>query len=250
MPRRDKWMFMVLFLHIQPVNETDGVDTFSQREMRPIGCSTAPAPRPVTRWNEMSATINRSEIVLELFDAYYERVFAFARKSAGPAVAEDVTQEVFVRLLQHPRLEELTISISYLLKIAHNLLRRRHTRSTRLREILDDEIRPRELRRTTDFEPTRSSRFDDSTLDRAMERLSSDEQDAIRMIVCEGRSYTHAAQSMGVSVTTINNWKHRGLKKLRGHYDGEETTTSAASGGLHGRGFTRYSSTESMLKRA
>ena len=75
---------MVLFLHIQPVNETDGVDTFSQREMRPIGCSTAPAPRPVTRWNEMSATINRSEIVLELFDAYYERVFAFARKSAGP----------------------------------------------------------------------------------------------------------------------------------------------------------------------
>ena len=189
-------------------------------------------------------------MVLELFDAYYERVFAFARKSAGPAVAEDVTQEVFVRLLQHPRLEELTISISYLLKIAHNLLRRRHTRSTRLREILDDEIRPRELRRTSEFETPRSSRFDDSSLDRAMERLSSDEQDAIRMIVCEGRSYTHAAQSMGVSVTTINNWKHRGLKKLRGHFDGEEATVSAMPAAQRAGGFTRYSSTDRMLKRA
>ena len=198
----------------------------------------------------MNEAVSRSEIVLELFDAYYERVYAFARKSAGPAVAEDVTQEVFVRLLQHPRLEELTISISYLLKIAHNLLRRRHTRSTRLREILDDEIRPREQRRTTDFELSTPLRQDNSALDRAMERLSSDEQDAIRMIVCEGRSYTHAAQSLGVSVTTINNWKHRGLKKLRGHFDGEETATSAPVKGRFGRGFTPFSCSEPMLKRA
>ena len=35
------------------------------------------------------------------------------------------------------------------------------------------------------------------------------------MIVWEGKSYDHAAQSLEVSVTTINNWKHRGLAKLR-----------------------------------
>ncbi len=198
----------------------------------------------------MNETVSRSDMVLDLFDAYYERVFAFARKSAGPAVAEDVTQEVFVRLLQHPRLEELTISISYLLKIAHNLLRRPHTRSTRLREILDDEIRPRELRRTSDCEQPDAGRFDDSTLVRAMDRLSSDEQDAIRMIVCEGRSYTHAAQSLGVSVTTINNWKHRGLKKLRGHFDSEESSISVSDTAPHGRGFTRFNCSERMLKRA
>ena len=162
----------------------------------------------------------RTQIVLDLFDAYYDRVYAFARKSADAAVAEDVTQEAFTRLLQHPRLEELEISISYLLKIVHNLLRRRHSRSVRLREILDEEVTPRERRRNGEdpllFDrPTGETLADLGSLDRAFSRLSDDERDALRLIVCEGRSYADAARSLGVSVTTINNWKHRGLGKLR-----------------------------------
>ena len=171
----------------------------------------------------MSIAIERSEQVLELFDKYYDRVYAFARKSAGPTVAEDVAQEVFVRLMQHPRLEELTISISYLLKIAHNLLRRRHTRGTRLREILDDEVRPREINRMSFTHASQARDGRGELVAEALNQLSSEEQDAIRMIVCEGRSYAHAANSLGVSVTTINNWKHRGLKKLRGHVYRDET---------------------------
>jgi RNA polymerase sigma factor (sigma-70 family) len=49
----------------------------------------------------------------------------------------------------------------------------------------------------------------------AINELTSDEQDAVRLIICEGKSYEHAAESLNVSVTTINNWKHRGLSKLR-----------------------------------
>ena len=52
-------------------------------------------------------------------------------------------------------------------------------------------------------------------LETALGLLAKDEQDAIRMIVCEGKSYQHAAEALGVSVTTINNWKHRGIVKLR-----------------------------------
>jgi hypothetical protein len=77
--------------------------------------------------------------------------------------------------------------------------------------------------------------------------LSSDEHSAVRLIVCEGRSYQHAAQSLGVTVTTINNWKHRGLTKMRrylaeaerggcaGHHalpDAHEDPTSAERVGL------------------
>ena len=96
---------------------------------------------------------DRADIVLELFEAYHDRVYAFARKSAEPAVAEDATQEAFVRLLQHPRLEELEISISYILKIVHNILRRRFTRSVRLREIVDENIKPRIRQREEDSSP-------------------------------------------------------------------------------------------------
>ena len=52
-------------------------------------------------------------------------------------------------------------------------------------------------------------------LDDAMDQLSMDERDAIRMIIQDGKSYTHAAEALGVTVTTINNWKHRGLAKLK-----------------------------------
>ena len=87
-------------------------------------------------------------------------------------------------------------------------------------QILDEEVTPRERRRNEEdpllFErPTGETLADLGSLDRAFSRLSDDERDALRLIVCEGRSYAHAARSLGVSVTTINNWKHRGLGKLR-----------------------------------
>lgn len=174
-----------------------------------------------------TASARRTQIVLDLFDAYYDRVYAFARKSATAAIAEDATQEAFVRLLQHPRLEELEISISYLLKIVHNILRRRHSRSVRLREILDEEVTPREQRRhgsdSLIFDrPSGDTLADLGSLERAFSRLNDDERDALRLIVCEGCSYAHAARSLGVSVTTINNWKHRGLGKLRRHLQAEQ----------------------------
>lgn len=169
---------------------------------------------------------DRAEIVLDLFEMYHDRVYAFARKSAEPAVAEDATQEAFVRLLQHPRLEELDISISYLLKIVHNILRRRFTRSVRLREIVEEKIKPRIRQNEEDSSPQPLRVAEDLTnlgqVEQAFGRLSPDERDALRMIVCEGKSYAHAARSLGVSVTTINNWKHRGLSKLRGQLESED----------------------------
>ncbi|MAC20204.1 MAG: hypothetical protein CMJ23_11115 [Phycisphaerae bacterium] len=187
-------------------------------------------------------TINekRSDIVLDLFDRYYERVYAFARKSADTAVAEDATQEAFVRLLQHPRLEELEISISYLLKIVHNILRRRHTRASRLREILDEEVVPRNQYRARGDallydRPDSETVAGIDSLDRAFSRLGTDERDAVRLIVCEGRSYAEAAKSLGVSVTTINNWKHRGLEKLRKQLSAEKVLGSAFLAEVPGR---------------
>jgi RNA polymerase sigma-70 factor (ECF subfamily) len=166
----------------------------------------------------MAATTERATLVLDLFDRYYERVYAFLRKSTTPDVAEDLSQEVFLRLLQHPDLERLTISISYLLKIAHNLLRRRYARATRLRELLEERAQADD---TLDAQTPGARRKNPERevgpdiLETALGLLGKDEQDAIRLIVCEGKSYQHAAEALGVSVTTINNWKHRGIVKLR-----------------------------------
>ncbi len=176
----------------------------------------------------MVVSQQRTSLVLGLFDSYYERVYAFLRKSTTPDVAEDLAQEVFLRLMQHPELERLEISISYLLKIAHNLLRRRFSRASRLRELLEERVRrdggDPELG-TGDVEPEPLG-LTDGVLETALGLLGRDEQDAIRLIVCEGKSYQHAAEALGVSVTTINNWKHRGIVKLRKYIEeaGEATT--------------------------
>lgn len=178
----------------------------------------------------MAATTERATLVLDLFDRYYERVYAFLRKSTTPDVAEDLAQEVFLRLLQHPDLERLTLSISYLLKIAHNLLRRRYARAARLRELLEERVHQDPTLDT--FTPGGTRRPDErdispDILETALGLLGKDEQDAIRLIVCEGKSYQHAAEALGVSVTTINNWKHRGIVKLRSLIAGQDAPEEA-----------------------
>ncbi|MEE2680765.1 MAG: RNA polymerase sigma factor [Planctomycetota bacterium] len=167
----------------------------------------------------MNPEENRADFVLRLFDAYYNRVYAFTRRCTTTDVAEDVTQEVFVRLLQHPRLEQLDLSVSYLIKVAHNLLRRRHARGSRLRELLDTAVRDELVQRHGRPEQPRRDHtpqgYDSIDLEQAMSGLTNDEQQALKLIVQEGCSYQHAANALGVTVTTINNWKHRGLSKLR-----------------------------------
>jgi RNA polymerase sigma factor (sigma-70 family) len=183
----------------------------------------------------MAATTERATLVLDLFDRYYERVYAFLRKSTTPDVAEDLAQEVFLRLLQHPELERLTISISYLLKIAHNLLRRRYARAARLRELLEERAQADDSLDAYTPGARREQEKPNVTpdiLETALGLLGKDEQDAIRLIVCEGKSYQHAAEALGVSVTTINNWKHRGIVKLRGIVSGE-VLCGAASRSLY-----------------
>jgi RNA polymerase sigma factor (sigma-70 family) len=168
---------------------------------------------------QMKPSEDRGDFVMRLFEAYYQRVFLFARKSAPEDVAEDTAQEVFIRILQHPRLEELVLSVSYLIKVAQNILRRRHARSMKLRSILTtvatDQAIDRHGHPDQPAQGTTRDEEDLRQLEAAMHDLTPSEEDAVRLIVIEGRSYEQAACSLDVSVSTINNWKHRGLAKLR-----------------------------------
>jgi DNA-directed RNA polymerase specialized sigma24 family protein len=56
---------------------------------------------------------------------------------------------------------------------------------------------------------------DTDRLEAVLRQLTDEEQTAVRLIVCEGLDYQAAARSLGVPVSTINNWKYRGLSKLR-----------------------------------
>lgn len=169
--------------------------------------------------------LGRSRRVQELFDRHYDRVVLFLRRLTSAEQADDLAQEVFFRLLQVKNLESREMSIGYLFRIAENLVRKRYHRERR-HQRASEELRYRsnslEGLETCEREPAVGAAgggdvafVGSKALHRAMEVLTENEQAAIRLIICRGLSYDQAARSLGVSVSTINNWKHRGVKKLR-----------------------------------
>ena len=130
-------------------------------------------------------------------------------------MAEDLAQEVFFRLLKHSQLERVSVTTSYLLKIAENLVKNGYRRDMRRREITED-LRKTKIKETSP-EPVADELeiVDSKRLAWAMEVLTANERSAITLIVCRGLSYQSASLALGVSITTINNWKHRGIAKLK-----------------------------------
>lgn len=161
----------------------------------------------------MTVSPDRANLVLELFEAYYKRVFCFTRKSLSPSAAEDIAQDVFTRLLQVKNLEEKTITASYLIKIADNLIKRNYNKDQRKNQYIDSQREEaiRDLRRSQ----KEAQEWSNTEISKALASLPSHERDAVQLVVCQGLSYEEASASLGVPVSTVNNWKYRGINKLK-----------------------------------
>ena len=170
----------------------------------------------------MQISQQRADLVLDLFEQYYTRVFCFARKSLPAESAEDIAQEVFSRLLQLKHLEQLDeISVSYLIKIADNLIKRRYNRGQRFQRFLDaasGEPQHRKALETPEHPTIEVSR----DMARRLAHLAPSERRVIELVIVNGLSYQEAANSMGVPVSTVNNWKYRGLQKLKQLHEQEQ----------------------------
>ena len=179
---------------------------------RPGGCF----PRSLA----VTLSDHRAVIVLDLFEHYYHRIYCFCRRSLAPDSAEDIAQEVFTRLLQIERLPQMTISVSYLIKIADNLIKRRYNRNQRFQRFLEANDGHADPGSDPPPTPEPGDHLSEQLAKRLAD-LSPGERNAVELVICQGLSYQEAAQSMGVPVSTVNNWKYRGLQKLKDRYEGE-----------------------------
>lgn len=177
--------------------------------------------------------------VLNLFEKYYERVYCFARRSVDSQTAEDIAQDVFVRLLDVPDLETRVIESSYLIKIADNLLKRRYRK---LQQFYRHAEEKREQCREQSGRPgDRQGIGEEHTADltESLGQLTSREQDAVRLIILRGLSYDEAAMALGVNTSSVNNWKFRGLQRLKQHSSSRTETagrSANAAGSSRGSG--------------
>ncbi|MCH2149055.1 MAG: sigma-70 family RNA polymerase sigma factor, partial [Phycisphaerales bacterium] len=153
----------------------------------------------------MPLSLPHADIVLDLFEQYYHRVYCFCRRSLTPDGSEDIAQEVFTRLLQIERLPEMSISVSYLIKIADNLIKRRYNRNQRFQRFLEANDSRMDDASGDSWDGLDTEELSDDVNNR-LDQLSDDERNAVELVVCHGLSYQEAAHSMGVPVSTVNNW--------------------------------------------
>jgi RNA polymerase sigma-70 factor (ECF subfamily) len=149
----------------------------------------------------------------ELYERYFDRVYAFALTRTGNrAAAEDVTAETFRRALQNlSRFEWRDVPFSaWLFRIAANAaadVSRQAPRQTSLDDLPDEQPQLWEARLIELEERAR--------LFALLKRLQKDQQRVVLMRFVEERSSNEIAQAMGRSEGAVKALQFRALQNLR-----------------------------------
>jgi RNA polymerase sigma factor (sigma-70 family) len=163
------------------------------------------------------------------------RVYRLAYRLTGnPHDAEDLTQEVFVRVFRSLSSYTPGTFEGWLHRITTNLFLDWARRKQRIRfEGLADEM----VHRLPGSEPTPAEAFDDSHLDddvqAALKALPPEYRAAVVLCDIEGFSYEEIAATLGVKLGTVRSRIHRGRAQLRAaleHRRPNPTQTTNAMG--------------------
>ena len=151
----------------------------------------------------------------ELVGRHADRVFKTARQWCGSrADAEDITQEVFVKLARKIHLYRGEAQFStFLYKITVNEARNYYTREKR------------RMTRETEFAKDRPDIQDppadkDTRATDLLRRLPPEQREAVVLVICDGLSHRDAAQALGCAEKTVT-WRifeaKRKLAEWYGH---------------------------------
>jgi RNA polymerase sigma-70 factor (ECF subfamily) len=146
-----------------------------------------------------------------LFGRYSQDVYRFSLYlSADPSLAEEITQETFVRVWVMPgEIRGGTVK-AYLLTIARNLYRAEMKRQAR--HVVLDRTMP-------DPKPGSESvacqRLELEAVFEALQSLPETDRAALLMHAQDGLSYAAIASALGLSITAVKLRVHRARMKLR-----------------------------------
>jgi RNA polymerase sigma factor (sigma-70 family) len=158
------------------------------------------------------------------------RVYRLAYRLTGnPHDAEDLTQEVFVRVFRSLSSYTPGTFEGWLHRITTNLFLDSARRKQRIRfEGLADDM----AHRLPGSEPTPAQAFDDAHLDgdvqAALKALPPEYRAAVVLCDIEGLSYEEIAATLGVKLGTVRSRIHRGRAQLRAALEHRRPTLAAA----------------------
>jgi RNA polymerase sigma-70 factor (ECF subfamily) len=148
-----------------------------------------------------------------LFQRHHDRLFSFFyRMTADAAVSEDLTQEVFVRMLKYRRSFGDSSDFSgWMYQIARNV-RIDHFRKSRM-ETVPIEKMARAAQAAQAFRLENAEQV--SLLHRALLELSEDKRELLVLARFEEISYETIASLLSIEVGTVRVRVHRALRELR-----------------------------------
>jgi len=151
------------------------------------------------------------------FDVYFPRLYRYVKSLVKDAhLAEDLTQDVFVRVFRSLDTYEPGNFPGWLHRITTNLFLDRARRASRIRmdrfaegaedRILARDVRPEEAVDGAGFDPD---------IEQALQALSEDFRVVVVLCDVEGLTYEEIADVLGLKIGTVRSRIHRGRTQLR-----------------------------------
>jgi RNA polymerase sigma-70 factor (ECF subfamily) len=151
----------------------------------------------------------------ELFERHHRPVFHFLSRTTGDsALAEDLVQEVFVRILKYRHTFESGSRFeTWLFRIARNARADHFRKRGPASQPVDDELA------VATPEPGPAQQFerdvDARQLARALQQMDDEPRDLLVLARFHGLPYDRIAETLGIEVGTVKVRVHRAMKQLR-----------------------------------
>jgi len=157
----------------------------------------------------------------ELYDLYAPRIYAYVyRRVSNPHLAEDLTGDVFVRVIKAIQSERFwhTSFQAWLYRIAHNLVVDYYRRRP---SVVESELDERIIAADDDLVSAVADRLSHRHLCTAINRLTPDQQQVLALRFGEGMTARETAKVMDKSTGAVEALQHRALAALRRVLDKE-----------------------------
>ncbi|MGG5261025.1 RNA polymerase sigma factor SigE [Phycicoccus avicenniae] len=153
----------------------------------------------------------------QVVEQHSARVYRLAYRLTGNVHdAEDLTQDVFVRVFRSLHTYQPGTFEGWLHRITTNVFLDKMRRKQRIRfDALSDESAARLPSRDIGPEQTFADTHLDDDVQRALDALSPDFRAAVVLCDIEGLSYEEVAATLGIKLGTVRSRIHRGRSQLR-----------------------------------
>jgi RNA polymerase sigma-70 factor (ECF subfamily) len=159
----------------------------------------------------MAALTLHEQVVQTYLDARDDVYYYLLTLGVGPAEAQDIAQDTFLRLyVTLQKGDAIQNHRAWVFRVAHNLGLNARTR--RRETVPADEIRT--LDAGTDPEARAIAADRDARLRSALEELSPQQRQCLHLRA-EGLRYHEIASVLGVTTSTVNEFVRRGISKLK-----------------------------------